>query len=387
MKEKANILVLTIIMLISSVSCGSVKDGDNLKNSAEIFNNYYYVRMDEQIIYREGDAPHILDCETMNTAILCNIPNCSHKSSDCLLRNLSIDEQLPIIYNNSAYYFQNSISTIDNGGKRELDLNCKLKKYSLTDNTFSDVAKIANYNINLNGGSYLIGSEYYFTTNNGNPEYDDLGNVVSYNSGGGGNLFSVNLDNGEVTDYGPVFDYESLKNEYPSIRNSFSMCLMGKIDNKLYISVNYMKMSITPEMMQNGEPPIWSGETYIFDINSHKIEKLDDEFSMCSMNNYHSYFTNGQNTLLTLQNVKTGEIFNGPNINSWNAMTIFDDKVWHDDAKCYNIKTGEEMKVSSYDYGYVIAKYKDSYIFKGNDDKEKIVFEKIPCEEIDKLFE
>lgn len=75
---------------------------------------------------------------------------------------------------------------------------------------------------------------------------------------------------------------------------------------------------------------------------------------------------------------RTGEIFNGPDILSWNAMTIFDDKVWHDDARCFDIKTGEETKVSSYDYGQVIAEYKDSYIFEGTDDKGKTVFEKLP---------
>ena len=117
------------------------------------------------------------------------------------------------------------------------------------------------------------------------------------------------------------------------------------------------------------------------------LEKYNDEFSMCSMNDYHSYFTNDQNTLLTLQNVRTGEIYNGPDIVSWNAMSIFDDKVWHDDAKCFDIKTGKEVKVSSFDYGQVIAKYKDSYIFAGTDKNGNTVFEKILSKEIDKLFE
>ena len=237
-------------------------------------------------------------------------------------------------------------------------------------------------------GCYLIGSDYYFTANKGNPLYDELGNVSSTSTSGGGNLFCINLYNGEVTDFGQVFNYEQLKKEYPSARNSLSMYIMGKIDNKLYISVNYMKESISKDMLQNGKVPIWSGETYVFDINSHKINKLDNEFSMCSMNDYHSYFKDNQNNLLTLKNVKTGEIYDGPQIASWNAMTIFDDRVWHDDAKCYNIKTGEDIKVLlSYDYGYVIAKYYNSYIFKEQDDKGNIVFEKIPCDEIDSLFE
>ena len=57
------------------------------------------------------------------------------------------------------------------------------------------------------------------------------------------------------------------------------------------------------------------------------------------------------------------------------------------DAKCFDIKTGKEVKVSSFDYGQVIAKYKDSYIFSGTDKNGNTVFEKILSKEIDKLFE
>lgn len=377
MIKKIAISVSALMLLISSVSCAS-KDKQNHNNSAEAFNNYYYVRMDDNIIYSENSIPYILDCESMDTAILCNIPNCSHKSSDCIISNLAVEDQLPIIYNNNVYYFVNSKEFTENNEKVELELSSKLKKYSFADRVFSDVAKINNFNANVSSGCYLIGSEYYFTTNTGNPIYDDAGNVGGTNTGGGGNLFSINLDSGKVTDYGTIFDYESLKSEHPAALNSLSMYLMGKIDNKLYIGVNYVKQELTPEMMENGETPIWSGETYTFDLDSHKIELLDSYFSMCSMNDYHSYYSDEQNKTITLQNVKTGEIFNGPDILSWNAMTIFDDKVWHDDARCFDIKTGEETKVSSYDYGQVIAEYKDSYIFEGTDDKGKTVFEKLP---------
>jgi hypothetical protein len=96
------------------------------------------------------------------------------------------------------------------------------------------------------------------------------------------------------------------------------------------------------------------------------------------MNGYHSYYPSGNNTSIMLQNVTTGEIIQGPDILSWNAMTIIDDKVWHDDAKCFDIKTGKDEKISSYNYGQVIAKYNDTYIFMGEDDKGKTIFEKIP---------
>lgn len=376
-------IISTIPLIIFTSSC---KEQNNYKNSKEIFNNFYYVRMDDGVIYRNNSMPSLLDFESMKTTIICNIPNCAH-DSDCIIKALMDEDQLPIIYNDCAYYFENNASYKENSEKLELVLSSKLKKYNFADCKFSDVSTIKDHNINIDDGCYLVGSDYYFTTNTGNPVYDTVGNVTSYNSGGGGNLFSINLDNGKVTDYGEIFDYKKLKEEFPSAQKSLSMYLMGKLDNKLHIGINYMKEELTPEMMQNGNTPLWCGMTYTFDLDNHTIEKYNDEFSMCSMNDYHSYFTNDQNTLLTLQNVRTGEIYNGPDIVSWNAMSIFDDKVWHDDAKCFDIKTGKEVKVSSFDYGQVIAKYKDSYIFNATDKNGNTVFEKILSEEIDKLFE
>lgn len=380
-------MLFIVLGLILIMAHRENEDTHNV-NHPEVFNNWYDVRAGDCAIFRDnGENPLLIDYKTMNSSVICNIPNCSHNTKDCLVALLKGSDQLPVLFNREAYFFENSTEFVEKNGKIALDLNFKLKKYNFDNCRISDVAEVKGFNANTDDGCYLIGSDYYFTTNTGNPQYDELGNVTLYSSSGGGNLFCINLDTGKVTDYGQVFDYELLKKEYPAVRNSLSMYIMGRIDDKLYISVSYMKTSITPEMLENGEFPNWSGKTYIFDMNIHEIKKLNDEFSMCSMNDYHSYFKDTQNKTLTLQNVKTGEIYNGPDISSFNAMSIFDEKVWHDDAKCYDIKTGREIKVSSCDYGFVIAKYEDSYIFKGTDNKGNTVFEKIPCEEIANLFE
>lgn len=375
MKKIVTLICTTLIFSIL-YSCGQ-KSEIAQENNTEEFNNWYYVRMDNGAIYRDKDLPYVIDFDNMNTSVICNIPNCSHSTNNCLITALKSSEQLPIIYNGAAYFFENKNGYIEKDGKNALDLSFKLRKYNFNNCEFSDIAEVKDFNANVDDGCYLIGTNYYFTTNIGNPTYDELGNVSSSSTSGGGNLFCINLENGTVTDYGEVFDYESLKKQYPSAQNSLSMYLMGKIDNQLYIGINFMKKELTHEMMQNGETPLFYGETHTFDLNTHKITKLDDEFSMCSMNGYHSYYPSGNNTSIMLQNVTTGEITQGPDILSWNAMTIFDDKVWHDDAKCFDIKTGKDEKLSSYNCGQVIAEYNDSYIFMGEDDKGKTFFEKL----------
>lgn len=376
MNKKKSILVLTIIMLATMISCNNKKEDEYSENMTESFNNYYYVRMDDGIIYRKGNTAMLLDCESMNSTLLCNVPNCSHTTSSCLLEMLKSDDQLPMIYNGAAYFFTNSNKLVEHDGKNTLELSFSLKKYDFEACELSNVVSLDNFNVNSAGGCYLIGSEYYFTTNIGNPSYDELGNVISYNSGGGGNLLSINLDSGKVTDYGQIFDYEALKKEYPSVQNSLTMYLMGKIENKLYIGINYIKN------INNIENNLWSGQNFTFDINTKKIEKLDDYFSMCTMNGYHTFYDNEQNKKISVQDVNTGEIYEGPDITSWNAMTIFDDKVWHDNSMCFDIKTGEEIKISSNNDGIVIAEYNDSYIFMGSDEKGKTTFEKLSKSEI-----
>ena len=103
------------------------------------------------------------------------------------------------------------------------------------------------------------------------------------------------------------------------------------------------------------------------------------------MNGYHTYFPEENDKELFIENIETGEIIAGPEILSYNTMSLFNDKVWHD-SKCFDIKTKKDIEISSNKYAFAIGIYKNNYIVKGEDSDGNIVFEKIPCEEIDSLF-
>ncbi len=120
----------------------------------------------------------------------------------------------------------------------------------------------------------------------------------------------------------------------------------------------------------------FSGETYTFNLDTHKFEKYDDYFSTCSMNGYHTYFTDKENTKLEIKNIKTGEITKGPEISGFNTISVMNDKIWYD-SKCFDIKTGNEIEIpSTLPPKNAIGEYKDYYIVKveSNDQKQ---FEKI----------
>lgn len=371
--------------LILSTSCKETGENRAI-NNLEVFNNWYEVRAEDYaLFFDKGGNPSVINYETMETTILCNVPNCTHTTSSCINLYLKDSLQLPVIYNDCMYFFVNVKSYSEEDGKMLLDLETQIRKYDFNNMSTEDVAVIEGVNANDSGGCYLVGSDYYFTANYGNPKYDELGNVISSNTGGGSSLFSVDLSNGKITKYGKVFDEETLYNEYPSAINSTTTYLMGKNKNELYIGISYVKEDITPEKLESGFVPVIYGETYTFNIDAHQFNKIDNNFSMCSMNGYHTYFPEENDKELFIENIETGEIIVGPEILSYNAMSLFNDKVWHD-SKCFDIKNKKDIEISSNKYAFAIGIYKNNYIVKGEDSDGNIVFEKIPCEEIDSLF-
>ncbi|MDE5917556.1 MAG: hypothetical protein K2G62_05460, partial [Oscillospiraceae bacterium] len=120
----------------------------------------------------------------------------------------------------------------------------------------------------------------------------------------------------------------------------------------------------------------FSGETYIFNLDTHKFEKYDDYFSTCSMNGYHTYYTDKDNTKLEIKNIKTGEITEISEVPGYNSLSVIDDKLWCN-SKCFDIKTGNEIEIpSELTPITAIGEYKDYYIVKVESNDQNM-FEKI----------
>ena len=119
-------VILCITIMCSSVACG--KKNSNTSNADEQFNLFLYTRMNDGVLFfGKGGLAEFLDYNTMESSSLCNIPNCNHMTSQCLVEVLDTSFQLPVIYNNCAYYFSNYWGNIINDeGKRAYDLNAPL---------------------------------------------------------------------------------------------------------------------------------------------------------------------------------------------------------------------------------------------------------------------
>lgn len=386
--KKAISMLLSMTTLVTAVSCSNKDKAENTF-SGEQFNCFTEVRMDDGLLIRDSaEYPIILDYDTMESAILCNVPNCSHTTSSCVALFLKDSTQLPITYNNCAYFFSNTFAFADGeNGKRVLDMSTTIHKYDFNKMEMTKLGKIEGYNADCDGsGSYLIGSEFYFTTNNGDPEYDVAGNVVTSTNGGQAKLYSINLDTEEITDYGEVFDYEEYKAKYPS--QSIHTYFCGKSNDKLFFRISI------------GLGSVFRREVFTFDLKTHKIEKYGDMLAECVGEGYLVYCKQGENSVerdvfdsetvntIMLENLETGEIIEGPEMIHYNIMNIINGKVWYD-TSCYDIETKKFAllpQLAEYDYARAVAVYDGNYIiFSGNDDGE--TYHKIPCEEIDSLFE
>ncbi len=377
--------VISMIMVMVLFSCG-VENNEN-EVSEEQFCNGGSVLLKQGYIYRDNnDYPMYLDYKTMNSSTLCNTPNCIHASSSCISYYLKDIYQLPIIYNNCVYYFDNIKSFVDKNENRALELKMTLMKYDLEQMKISKVAEIDNHN--ANSDRYLIDSKCYFTTNYGNPKYDELGNVRSSSNGGGGNLFSIDLNNGEITDYGEIFDYEALKKEFPSADSSTDFEIKGKHGEILYLNVSYQKERPSREFLEQGigEPPVSFGDTYTFNIKTNEITKLSNQRLISVINGYYTYFSGNDESTLFIQNLNTDETAKLVDYSGSRYAMVHNDKVW-DNSICFDIKTGKKVTFSDLNDATVIAVYENNYIVMGYDREFNTIFEKIPCEEIDGLFE
>lgn len=386
--KKIILMVISQVVFLMFTSCNG--NGKEKINAAEQYNRYSYVSMGEgYIFWGENNLPTYLDYETMKTTMLCSLPNCTHTTQSCIEVLFDQNALLPIIYNDCAYYFINSRNFVEENEKIILDLKSSLMKYNFLDMKTEKIAEVDDCNVNVRSGGYLIDSSYYFTTNNGNPKYDELGSVIASSEHGGGNLMSINLVNGKVTDYGNFFDYEELKKQYPAADSSTSFDIEGKHGDELYIDVSYQKERPSREYLEQGvgESPPFYGDTYTFNLKTKEIKKIFDNKLLLTMNGYYAYCycDDGKGSTMMIQNLDTGKTIEMENC-FYSRFSIHNNKIWGDSIGI-DIESGQKVTFTDLESANVIAVYKDNYIIKGYDNDMNTIFHKIPCEEIDKLFE
>jgi len=406
MKNK-KILSVTILAFLMSfnVSCNGSNDETSNISSQSIsiadsdvqLNEWNRVILgDYMLMFSSKDEPDkditsgtpvVFDFNSMDTTILCNRPNCSHSDSKCIAYTLAESHQLPVIWGNCLYYFSESCDAVERSGKRVLDLNASVIKYSMDDMTRSTVGTIDDHNISSSSyaGSCLIGSEYYFITNDGDPEYDEAGNVISSGNGGRANLFSIDLGSEKIVDHGEIFDYEKCQKDVPF--DSVHPYIIGTEGSNIYIRIDFQK------------DPVTKPQVFVFDTVNKSFLKNDDVFAKQVKDGYMLYYSSNGSTQsintrdkntekkIYVKELATGKVIEGPIVKS-PTMSLGNGKVWYDNC-CFDIASGKTAVIpdtSENDIVWYHTLYKDDYIIDiyGENGKQTV---KIPVNEINSLFE
>lgn len=366
-------LILSMTMLTSAVSCSERKE--SATSDREILNYIGGYINDGALIL--GDE--FIDLETMEYVSLCNIPNCNHMTSHCITEY--IDARIPTIVDGCVYFFTDDSESIEKDGKADCHLTMRLMKYDYSDMKISTVYEFEGGN--SESSTMVLGDEMYFIAGNGNPKYDEAGNISSFNSGGKATLFGINLKNEEVTNYGEVFDWEKYRKIYSGMHTNF----IGKYGDELYMKVT-LNSGVFTDMIV-----CFNLETKEFRELPEKriVEAMDGKYIVCSAVNGNSEEYDVALTLqpcdydLHIENLETGEVIDITEVEH-SFASILDGKVWYDN-KCYDIETGKTAEINDCDTTHVLGQYNDGWIINENDEETAhYEYRYISSEELEKIF-
>ncbi len=352
MKKK----ILSILLAMSAfVSC-SKKENNTEKESAPRFitNNAVYYK--NGVVYGEEPAS-FLDFDTMEKAPLCAVPNCTHTTASCLAQMVG---NAPVFYKDYVYYFiSNNGEIIETPEGREFFIESKLMKASLDSSEteivceFNDCAPVQGY-----PGYVLYGNELYFTGDDLNPQegIDGKGPGAWGNSGGYHFLCSINLDTGEYTNYGSIYDGDK---QYDGANYSSGANISGVYNDTMYIAYNFVKDN---EALQNGEDldEIYTDLCFEFNFETKTWTESELPYSRYMNNNTYTYYNNEEKQLHVLHD-------KGEMVIDWEYELVwtseFNGKLFIPyEGKWYDLSDSSEHSMGKYKEYDVVGYHDGCYI-------------------------
>ncbi len=236
--KKNTIIILTLILITTLTGC--FKDSKKTKsedNTIQFISSTasYYKNGAAFSDYYNNQPTMFLDFDTMKTSPLCAKPNCNHITSECLSNTVGTT---PVFYNDYIYYFTSNYGTKETPDGPEFYINSKLMKASLETSATEVVCEFHDcVPPEQAGASYVkYKNELYFVGDDRNPQKNDLGGITSVNVGGNHFLCSINLDTGEYTNFGSIYDGDK---KFKAAAYSSHSFITGVYNNKMYISYSF----------------------------------------------------------------------------------------------------------------------------------------------------
>ncbi len=235
MKKRVLSIVLAMTMLAGCSDRGKDSSPKELK---PIFFSQNRCSYGNGVVFG-SEKTMFLDFDTMEKAPLCAVPNCTHSTASCLAQMVG---NTPIFYKDFVYFFTSNGGDIrETPDGREFYIESKLNRASLDSSETEIVCEFTDCAPEEGYPDYVIyGNELYFTADDLNPKEGIDGNGVgSWGTSGGKHfLCSINLDTGEYTNHGSIYDGDK---EYDGAAYSSGAEIMGLYNDKMYLEYSFVK--------------------------------------------------------------------------------------------------------------------------------------------------
>lgn len=369
MKKVLLTLSTALAMICSLCACGNRPNNDSSTvteiNFIERNADYY-----ENGVVLDGQRAMFLDFETMEKVPLCAVPNCTHSTSDCLAKIIG---STPVFYNGYVYFFETNGGAIrETPEGHEFYIDSKLKKASLDSSEievvceFSDCAPDYGYE-----GLVLKGNELYFVADDLNPTTSEY-EVYDYsNSGGTHFLCSIDLDTGEYTNYGSIYDGDK---EYDGAAYSSCANITGIYKDKMYIRYSFIKDNDALQSSDNPEE-LYEHLNFEFDFETREWKEAELPFSW-SMNpeTYTYYDKEAELMHVIYKDKETTFSCDRANI----GLMEYNGKLFVQlEGRFYDLADMSEHSLGEYNDYEVVGYYDDSYILTNTLDTVRLTEEEL----------
>lgn len=373
---KKRILAVTISVFVLLAGCGKATDsgilqsisgkasdsadipGQNIQKDNTSAGDFKYISYLYNI-YETGfitatETQMYLDFESMEKTVLCAKPNCTHQSIDCTARIIG---ETPIIYNDYIYFFDKKSGVNETADGREFYIDTKLKRISLTTSEIEEVTKFTDCSPNESGGCIISGNMLYFCADDLNPVADDFGNICASSSVGGKHFIcSIDLETGEYTNYGSIYDGDK---QFEEAVNSSAAKITGCYNSKIYIEYSFMKEKISNEEMETKDPrEYFTILNFEFDTAAQTVSesKLPPPSYMDSDTYVYSNYPENSSTV-----IDKGETYTIDGVDVGLFGRVFNGKLFMYDG-WYDITDGSEHSLGKYENWEVLTLYDNCYV-------------------------
>lgn len=382
MKRKFHRMLCILPLLLFAQGCGTQPAA-----ASDSFSDGWTNRADSMLIYKTSGSGNfitrILDYETMETASLCNKPNCTHHASDCIVHRLG--RNVPVFSEGKAYYFIADLPELadSENGDRVLKVASALYSYDLASNTETKLCDIAGGSVESEKGWLLHDGKLWFVSNECSAWGDGNGHFFGTSTNGGENrLQSVSLSDLKRTDYGTMYPRSMLAETYPQVTNSICAMIAGLFENKIYYNVWFLKKA--PAGMDDiPEIGIYVSCFDLSDGTFHgQPERAEDiEFGKAAFVSEDYLAIAGDRKIIVYRaGSKEPVVFMDDSFNQNIRISVFDGLLFCENGKVYDLETQTVRTAPALEGRTVLARYADSYIVENTDTVQS--FEKIPVSQL-----